>query len=41
VQLYKKTAGESGADLASYLQTDEHGGHDVIDRCARLFSHFI
>jgi len=36
VQLYKKTAGDAGADLASYLQTDEPNGHDVTDRCASI-----
>jgi len=34
VQLYKKTsASEMGADMASYLQTDDNSGHDVTDRC--------
>jgi len=36
VQLYKKTAGESGADLASYLQTDDDQHNDVTDRCVLI-----
>ena len=41
VQLYKKTASEAGADLASYLQTDDDNSHDVTDRCLLyLFSIF-